>query len=50
MSQPMPEFMKSPFFDQEKFKMKDTAPEELKKAFEAWIKEGEEAAEGGIGL
>jgi hypothetical protein len=50
MSQPMPDFMQSPYFDAEKFTMKDDAPEVLKKAFEDWIKEGEEAAEEGIGL
>jgi hypothetical protein len=50
MSQPMPDFIQSPYFDAEKFTMKDDAPEVLKKAFEDWIKEGEEAVEEGIGL
>jgi hypothetical protein len=50
MSQSMPDFMKSPYFDAVEFKMKDNAPEALKKAFDDWVKEGEEAAEDGVGL
>jgi hypothetical protein len=50
MSQPMPDFMQSPYFDVNEFRMKDDAPEDLKKAFNDWLEEGGEAAEGGIGL
>jgi hypothetical protein len=50
MSQFMPDFMESPYFDTGEFRMKDGAPEELKKVFDDWLKEGEEAAEAGIGL
>jgi hypothetical protein len=50
MSQPMPDFMESPFFDPEEFRMKDDAPDEQKKAFADWMQEGEAAAEAGVGL
>jgi hypothetical protein len=45
MSEPMPDFLQSPFFDHEEFKMKDDAPETLKQAFNDWLKEGDETAD-----
>jgi hypothetical protein len=45
MSEPMPDFLQSPFFDHEEFKMKDDAPESLKQAFNDWLQEGDEAAD-----
>jgi hypothetical protein len=50
MSQPMPDFMRSPYFNIDEFKMEDDAPEDLKKAFDDWLKEGKTAADAGIGL
>ncbi|MDR3146835.1 MAG: hypothetical protein LBU00_00490 [Treponema sp.] len=47
MSEPAPDFIKSPYFDHEEFKMKDEAPEALKQAFNDWLEEGKKAEEEG---